>query len=141
MLVFGLFIMAYDFIGGSEGSSTCVFEIEFVVRDESTGHPIEGAVITATDSRLSMPRNWKTDRNGTARGGSKVDCVRWRSGLGFRQGINADLPEWSLSVAAPGYISSRPTLLQDMCPDGRRKLTGQDSIELLLPVTISRVTQ
>ena len=84
-------------------------EIEFVVTDATTGHPVEGAeVAVRPDGGLYQERDeaafaLRTDAAGTARRVCHSSmCFGTQSGLGFTDTYVVHLPWWDVRVSAAG---------------------------------------
>lgn len=99
-----------DWVGGTD------LEVEFVVTQNPSGQPIEGAEIAVSkDSNYRAEREMqfqlRTDSSGSAQ--RRCHCLAFggSSGLFISRIYMVDLPWWYFQVSAPGYQTSEPMSL------------------------------
>jgi hypothetical protein len=116
--------------------------IEFIVTDEVSGNPVEGAEIFVYDelhsstTREPVKPRLTTDRDGTAREHIPNQmCYGSSSRLGFRDTRTVRIPSWLIWVNAPGFTQSEPFWLTEI-KSTQHVGPGQD--KLIVPIALHK---
>lgn len=119
-------------------------EVEFRVSDAVAGQPIPGARIVVRSEggfykeRTVTDYTFVTDDDGAARKVCQDSmCFGTQSGLKFTNTFAVHLPWWTCVVAADGYQSSEPIVLDRIEYRRAVQRIGPGQTKLVVPVTLT----